>query len=1076
MLRALLTGLLIAAGLALIGLTVLYSLLDADDYRADIAATVGALTGREARIDGRIEVSLLPRPTVSVARASLASRPDDADGAFDLTVDRLDLRVAAWPLLLLGELEVHEALLVRPVLTLDRPPERPLDLLASPAAAAGEGPRPRAVQLGQLVVADGTLIVGGGEEAGAGRRRVEAINLDLRAEPDGGRLVLAGDFREGERLYSLAAELGRLDERRGAPLRLELAAQDGRSGGVASASYRGIGRLGDAGPELRGELRAEGNGLRHGIGLADALLYGDGAAGVDGGAAAAPATATAGPLADPFALGGRLELTPAALRLDELSVRLGDGEAAGRLALALGAEPRLDLTLRASNLALPAPSAAALDLAAWPLPPRGLTGAVDVTAASASAGGGTLRGLRLTLGIADGRVAVERATALLPGGTDVAFTGTFGPTGAGAVPELSGALRAGTDNLRALLDWLGVETGAVPPGRLRTLAFTGDVALSPQLVRFSRSELRFDASTVRGSLAAGLGPRRRLAVAVTLDRLNADAYLPEIAPAAAAPERPDDDSAEPEADGAAPPPARWLPEPWRELALGFDAAVEVTLERLTWRGQRLQDVRLRGRLEEGRLTLDDLAVADLAELNLSVSGAADLRREDVDVAFTVATERPERALRLLGYNPPPMVARFAPVRLEGTADGPLGAAAVELEVRAGEVELALSGEAGGGAPGAARLDASWQAAHPDLPGLLDQLGVPLAPEEVAALSGPVRLAGGVGLAPERARDVRFAGTLGPMAIDGGLSWRAAAEPEPRPGIGLRLGAEPLVAEILSPLLSAAGGTGGLAAFTPGNLSRRPLGAEDLRALDLELEVTTGDLRHGGRSLGPLALSAALADGTLDLRRLETKPFGGDLAVRGRVITEGPLAEVELSLTLDRVEAGALLELLGLPPAVRGPADVRVSATTAGRSAYDLVGGLAGEMELRIRGGRLSGVAFGPIHRSLTGPDRPSPVQVRQSLLGGETPFALFGGVFDLDRGVLRAADLGAVLEAGGVGTVEGAIDLLFWAGDLTLELSPDGSDGLPPVGLRLVGPLGQPQRVPQLQALEAYLAAEAPQE
>ena len=54
-------------------------------------------------------------------------------------------------------------------------------------------------------------------------------------------------------------------------------------------------------------------------------------------------------------------------------------------------------------------------------------------------------------------------------------------------------------------------------------------------------------------------------------------------------------------------------------------------------------------------------------------------------------------------------------------------------------------------------------------------------------------------------------------------------------------------------------------------------------------------------------------------------------------------------------------------------DVRLTATTTGRSAYDLVGNLDGELEVRVRQGRLSGVDYAPVRRVLSddGPERPN---------------------------------------------------------------------------------------------------------
>lgn len=1032
--RSLIIGLLVVAGLLLLAGVALVVLIDPDDYRADIAAGLEALTGHEVQLDGPVGLSLIPQPTLSAAQASLASGPD-ADGAFHLAVDRLDLRVAVLPLLR-GEFQVVEASLVGPVLRLERLPERPLDLL-TPGDRA-RGPPLGAVRLQRVIVTGGDLVIADDAGAGAGRH-LDQVDLDFGAESGAGPFVVAGEFREHGRVFSVAAELGRLDPRRSGALRLELAGR-APDGGTATVSYRGLVRLGGERPELSGDLAVEGGDVAGGARLLNALVRGPEA---DGDAADARPPGAPRPLGEPFALGGRLELTAAALVLDRLGLRVGANEASGRLALDLEAEPQLDLELRSPQLELGELSVAAFDLAAWPKPPPGLRGAIDVTVNAAAVGDATVRRVRLALTLpGDGRVAIDRAAAVLPGGTDVSFAGAFGTLAGDDTPLLSGSLEAVTDNLRALLDWLGLDTAAVPPGRLRTLSFTGDVALTPLLLRVTRSELRVDASTLTGSAAIGLGPRRQVAMAVSLDRFNADAYLPDLA-------RPDDRSAA-----------------WREAALAFDAAIELQLDLLTWGDQRLRDVRVRGRLEGGLLTLEELAVADLAELRLQLAGTADLREETVDLAVEAETANPVRALRVLGYEPPPTLAGFAPVRLDGTVDGPLTAAALELEIGAGDLRLGLSGEVA--APPAPWLDVAWQLAFPDLPDLLRRLGVP----EVAgpALAGPIELAGALDLGSGGAFEARFAGTLGPMATDGAVAWETR---EPRPHLRLDLTAEPLVGEALA-VLAAVGTPGRGNPFAPGNLSRRPLGADALGALDFTIDVATEDLRYGGDSIGPVSLAAALRDRTLELRRLAARPFGGTLSARGRLAgAEDGAPTLALDLDLTGVETDPVLALFDVPPALRGAGDVRLTATTTGRSAFDLVGNLDGELEVRVRRGRLSGVDYAPVRRALDdGAEHPNMAQLRRDLLRGETPVALFGGVLALRRGVLNATDLGAMLE-GGVATVAGTVDLLFWAADLTLEFVPDTPEEAPAVSLRVVGPLQRPQVVPRLDALDAYLAAAA---
>ena len=114
------TALRIAIALALLlvaalgaGAALLPRLVTWDDYRAELTEQAEALTGQTVAIQGRIDLELLPRPTLTLARTTLDEPAAPAERA--LRVDRLDLRLK--PLALLGgRFEVDELRLVRPVL------------------------------------------------------------------------------------------------------------------------------------------------------------------------------------------------------------------------------------------------------------------------------------------------------------------------------------------------------------------------------------------------------------------------------------------------------------------------------------------------------------------------------------------------------------------------------------------------------------------------------------------------------------------------------------------------------------------------------------------------------------------------------------------------------------------------------------------------------------------------------------------------------------------------------------------------------------------------------------------------
>ncbi|MGH6912767.1 MAG: AsmA family protein, partial [Geminicoccales bacterium] len=87
-----------------------------DDYRDELTRQAEALTGQPVEIGGHIELSLLPRPTLSLADTSIGRRSDAPDQPV-LHIDRLEVQLEPWPLLR-GAVEVGELHMVRPVLHL----------------------------------------------------------------------------------------------------------------------------------------------------------------------------------------------------------------------------------------------------------------------------------------------------------------------------------------------------------------------------------------------------------------------------------------------------------------------------------------------------------------------------------------------------------------------------------------------------------------------------------------------------------------------------------------------------------------------------------------------------------------------------------------------------------------------------------------------------------------------------------------------------------------------------------------------------------------------------------------------
>jgi uncharacterized protein involved in outer membrane biogenesis len=1004
------------AGALIGGLALLPRLVTWNDYRDELTRQTEAITGQKVAIAGRIDLELLPRPTLTLARATLSS-PTDLPAGRSLVVDRLDLRLKPLPLLR-GRLEVDSVRLVRPVLRV----EAPHATRASALLLAGGG---MLLPLGnsgpsRLTVVDGRALVGAGDHTT--EHAIESINFEVGSEGPNGPYTLDGEFAIAAQQFGVTGRLGQLHPDSWSTLQLVVTAPEAGSDPTI-LSFRGLTWSDLAAPRLRGDLSLSGASARAGL---DAL----GRALGDGPGSGLPAW-----LAAPFRLAGHLDLVNREAKLDQLRVALAGVEGAGSLAIGLRApRPEIDLDLDLPHLAVadtwPEDASGLAPLAAL----AGLKGRIDLSVQALDYRGGTIRSLRTTVELTgSGQMTVEQARATLPGQTSVNFTGALAGQGADAL--LQGSLAVVSNDLGGLLAWAGLRPPGVAADRLSTLSLDSRLALDASTVRLTEADLRVDASRLSGSLALSLGARPQIAGALTLDRLDLDAYLP---------------------DGRTAP----LVERGLQVFGDLDLALEARIERLTWHGFRLQDVTLDGRSVAGQLTLNDLSLHAAAATKAHLSGTLDLERHTFDLSGAGQTARPLQLLRGLGMTPPLMLARLTPVSVSGSATGDLDAFDLALEFRHEDARLALKGQIKSPPEGPPTYALAVDGSDPDYRQLLDQMGIVLAPAgpEPAPFDLTAKLTG------DLTRKTTVAGTasLGAMSLTGQVDWQRGA---PRPKLVVRLSVGQPDAEDLASLAAVAG-----VHFDPivtegpevGAWPTQPLAFGWLGAADAKVELSA----KGGLAGPGIELRARLDQGRLMVDHLTATLWNGQLDAQISLDGARPLPFMALALDLRAVGAKELAAWLDLPPVVEGKADLYVEATTAGDNLRDLVRGLIGNGKVGLHDGHLVGAELAklapPDAVTLTAPD-PASVPVPGAAIAGELTDEVksivtvpeLSGSFALKRGIATATTVQLELGDRPV-KVEGTIDLLLWAADLTLSAPLDGADHSA-LELRLVGPLDRPQ-------------------
>lgn len=1073
-------------GIALIGLIVLLiagvliapSFIDWNAQKGRIAAEVRAQTGRELTIGGDVSLSLLPTPALSAEQVRFAN-VEGADAPAMAELESLKVRVALLPLIQ-GNVQVESVVLVEPVIRLQvladgtrnwefTRPGAPDEAASAPEEGGG---MPGGISLDSLQIVDGTLVY---EDAASGTREtVTGLDAEIAAESLQGPLAASGEAVVRDVPLGFQLSLGRIVQDGAIPLTLGVRLAEAN----ANLNFNGAVSVHPDRVSLRGELKGEGENL---AGVVNAV---------------APDADVAG-LAHPFSVRGEVMADEAEAALNDLALRVGETALDGEVKAKLG-EPadvfvrlsasRIDLdallAAQAADAEAPATEApesadetttAAVPTEAPPTPaavpptavalPENLTGTLEVSVDALVYRGQVVRQALLNVVLENGRLEIGQALALLPGGSDVTVTGTVAPASGEEAAGLrfDGHVEAASDNLRAILEWLGVDVAGVPPERLRRMALSSRVSAGRDEITLSDLDIAVDLSRATGGVAIALRERVGLGIGLAVDKLNIDAYRPRVA-------QPSGDGAQPTSDqpnGAAPAEAAGEDLAAPDALEGFDANLDLRVGSLTVQGVTIETLRVDGTLQKGDLLLREVSVGDVAGAKGTVNGTvANLTGSpSVNLAFEATVPDPVRIAKLAAVDPG-ILADIGAFSAEGTVEGTRERATVALDLNALNGTFSVRGPVQPlAAPPA--FDVVVAAKHPDLAKLLRAVAPDAAVSpRIGAIDAQAKLSG----TPLNVAVTDLSGSLGQTSIGGSLTADLAG---PRPVItaDLETGVLP-VSALMAPAAAGKGGgaagggdaaakSSGTSAGKAGRWSAEPLDLSGLKAVDADITLRSEALLFDETRFDGAVVDIGLADGVLDLRKITGALFGGAVQVSGKVdVRETP--QMGLALTAIDLNLATLLRDMTESDRVSGPLSIEASVSSQGASEAALVQALSGSgtvngtLKVRAKaeeqiGSALLGILGDKIKeiRGVTGT-----TTLLFNAFAGQP--AAVAGSFGIERGVVRTTDL-TIDGREAIAVTKGTVSLPEWTIETRTEVfQGETPAGTPYLTANLTGPLDKP--------------------
>jgi len=942
-------ALLWIGGLAVALLAALFAaphMVDWNSYRGVFEEQASRVLGREVRVAGGVNLSLLPAPYVEFERIRIA---DGAEGQTNEPFFRAD-KFTMWlsvPPLLRGVLEAKEVTLKRPILRLSVDADGQGNWRTLSMNAADLPFIPAGVALRSVKIAKGVILLQrqGGETLG----RVEDVDGELSAEALEGPYKFNGDVTWAGAGREVRVATGRPDPDGGVRFKAAIHAPGG--------DYTLDGRVSDIGARTRvtgalgAKLSIETDRLafdsrgkppmeRPAFDL-KAVLEGDGA-----GAA----------------------LRDIALSFESVGQpQLITGEARA----AWGAEPRLDVTLAslwldldkivgADEGAAPLEMARALFAALVRAMPAETRTTTRFSVDQVAFGGEAVSGLAVSLVRSDGPLRLERLRADMPGGVTFDLEGDVSPSETN--PSFNGKVALHGTNLGRFLAW-GARIGSPGEGHAGgPFALRGQLDVTADGLELTNAVAELAGTPLEGDVKYGVSGRRRLDVRLEGAALDLGQVWPGMTPRALA-------------AWFAPGGAGGEDGKIANARPG-DFALRARLGELVLGDRTLRDVDAALALEAGRLSIPALSLKTDGGAAVTLDGDLDgfdgrpkgvlrwtLDAPDAAAAAPFAALAGDSAFLAALFE---RLAALAPLRLAGSLG--LGQRGPE------SADIMADGVASGGRIGASvRLDGGpggWTGNPAEAVVTIETSDIDRLSRDLTARPAE---AGRPALLPARPGKISIAATGAPSR---GLAATAALEAE-----GL------LAAFNGTVTLPSAGGQGGF----KGQVEIAARGAGSVLAL-------AGLPAAPGADRFPV-------DGHLDIERKETttifKPAGltiGGAKVSGELaLSSGESGMVRLLGDLDASEAsfGSLLSVILSGAAGDEAAPEAAEAAKAGawpNEAFDFSGlaGLEGEIEIKFQrldiGGGLA-LSAAKLAASLS-PDKIEIVQLDGSALAGTLGSAL----------------------------------------------------------------------------------------
>lgn len=629
-------------------------------------------------------------------------------------------------------------------------------------------------------------------------------------------------------------------------------------------------------------------------------------------------------------------------------------------------------------------------------------------------------------------------------------------------PSFNGTVSVDTRNIRdVLVGWLGVVTAAQLPADMpNVVVMKTGLKIEGDTLRADILDANIGETTLQGFVQ---WQQRAGRPVLTADVKGGQLAVPDFSAGKA--QAPEQNVTITEQKPAIP-------------VLPFDANVKLDIQRLQYGERVFHGVQTDIKMTDKRLDVTKLAVGDHMGTAFAASGhVGDISKMgDLAVKADVSSKNIDTLLQGYGIKlpenlPSPIGALVASVQAKGSLDQ----AAFDATVKAYDFTVAANGTATNLLSPSLPPKLAFKVTHPNSARAIRFVSTSYRSDS-PLMDKPLELSGDllVSGADKSYNVSNLVFKLGPSTIKGKADVSMAGAV---PSVSTWLAADNLPVSVLLGNAEKPGETGGQNAMAAGGTpwTRDAINTDGLRAVNADATITAEQFSFGNTVLRNASLKLTLKDGLLDVSKVEGALDQGTLAGKAQIRATDPRKPLEV--TADMALSGATMAsatkaMVGkASETLGGDVAFNVAVNANGISTAALMNSLAGQGQFNVDNPVLKGVDIKAMYESFKSLDnfRGSIGSFLEGTTsGGSTAFNSVQKNFQIVNGAINVdnwdvkADHATMIS-------NGKIDFANWKIDLDNQIQIEGVQNLPSFGMRIYGPLNNPQKVFLRQSLEDFM-------